>query len=133
MRRKFRQNWKLTLMSYFLYFEIHQCHELFRGDFLYNNIVSACNRSSLLVFQHLIVSENIRSIHPKQWQVIEYKNGQKTLKNLSSKILTKFKLFHICLTACGGVGKSHLICQLVKYLGIRVVIQRNRELFLWHQ
>ena len=53
-------------MSYFLYFEIHHCHELFRDDFLYNNIVSACNRSSLPVFQHLIVSENIRSIHPKQ-------------------------------------------------------------------
>ena len=81
-------------------------------------MVSACNHSTLPVFLHSIISENILSLHPKQWQVFEYTNGQKsleyingqkTLKNISSKILVKFKLFYICLIAGDEVGKSYFV------------------------
>ena len=99
---------------------------------IYADIGFGCNRSTLPVFQDSIISENICTLNPKQRQVFEiiHKWSRDYGKNLSSKVMKKVKPFHIFLTGGGGVVKSHLIktiCQLIKYLCIRVVSREAKD------
>ena len=72
-----------------------------------NNLMS----NKLPATPDIIINENIRSLNMKQREVFNFKHkwSRDYIKSLRFKVIKKVKSFHIFITGCAGVGKSHLI------------------------
>ena len=83
-----------------------------------------------------IINENIRSLNMKQREVFNfiYTWSRDYIKSLSCKMIQKVKSFHIFITGCAVVGKSHLIktnfLSLNKVLGYKGAVDKPRILLL---